>query len=233
MHLLKPLLKPLAAATLAFSAFTASAVTVYDAALDFSTTSNPNGVWSYGTTNGFNNNTFTLLPDNSPILGMASWNPAGSADLPAVYKNNTLTPIVAGTATYAPGSIGFHPGSGNTTAVYRFTAPTTALYSFNATAFAQDTHPTTTQVALVLPDNTLYTGTVTSVSATNSFAATGTITLTAGQTLNLEVGNGGNGNLFDSTGATFTVTVVPEPETTALMLAGLAALGFVAKRRKN
>ena len=31
----------------------------------------------------------------------------------------------------------------------------------------------------------------------------------------------------------FTVTPIPEPETYALMLAGLAALGFVSKRRKQ
>jgi hypothetical protein len=33
-------------------------------------------------------------------------------------------------------------------------------------------------------------------------------------------------------GADYTVTAVPEPETYALMLAGLAAVGFVARRRK-
>ena len=31
----------------------------------------------------------------------------------------------------------------------------------------------------------------------------------------------------------FTVTPIPEPETYALMLAGLGALGFVARRRRN
>ena len=33
--------------------------------------------------------------------------------------------------------------------------------------------------------------------------------------------------------ANFSVTPIPEPETYALMLAGLAALGFVSKRRKQ
>jgi hypothetical protein len=33
--------------------------------------------------------------------------------------------------------------------------------------------------------------------------------------------------------ANFSITPIPEPETYALMLAGLAALGFVSKRRKQ
>ena len=70
--------------------------------------------------------------------------------MPAVYKNDTGSAITAGTATYAAGSLGFHPGDGNVTAVYRFTAPTTGLYSYNASFFAQDTQPTSSQVGVLV-----------------------------------------------------------------------------------
>ena len=44
------------------------------------------------------------------------------------------------------------------------------------------------------------------------------------------VANGTNGGIY--TGA-ISVTAVPEPETYAMMLAGLAALGFLARRRQG
>ncbi len=230
------LLKPLAvAAALTFTAFTASAVTTYDAAADFSTASNPNGVWSYGTTNGFNSTTFTLLPDNTPITvgsgSLASWNPVSLATLPAVYKNTSGSPITAGTATYAAGSIGFHPGDGNMTAVYRFTAPTTSQYSFSGSFFAQDTQSTTSQVG-VLVNGTLQ-GPLLNISSATPTSLSFATSLSAGQFIDVEVGNFDGNKNYDSTGLTLTITAVPEPETVALMLAGLAAVGFVAKRRKS
>ena len=223
------LLKPLAAAALAFSAFTASAVTTYDAAADFSTASNPNGVWSYGFTSSGLGGAFFALNDTTPLIaGFQDWTLSGG--LPAVYKNATASPITAGTATYAPGSLGFHPGDNNLTAVVRFTAPTAGLYDYNATFFRQDTQATS-QIGFY--NNGAQVG---SLFSSSNFPVTksGTaVFLAAGATLDAEVGNGGNGKNFDSTGLTFTVTAVPEPETAALMLAGLAAVGFVAKRRKS
>ena len=62
MFLLKPLA---AAAALSLAAFGASAA-VYDVAVDFSGSVNPNGVWSYGETNGFGG-AFTPFTDNSTI----------------------------------------------------------------------------------------------------------------------------------------------------------------------
>jgi PEP-CTERM motif len=55
-----------------------------------------------------------------------------------------------------------------------------------------------------------------------------TITASGGDTIN-SLTFKSNGNAFEMDN--FRVTAVPEPETYALMLAGLAAVGFMAKRR--
>ena len=194
------------------------------------TLSNPNGVFSYGTTAGFGG-AFTLFTDHSSIGGLSSWNlPPAGGDVPAVYQNNTGSAITALSATYAPGSLGFHPGDGNVTAVYRFTAPTTETYSYTSSFFAQDTN-TSSQVGVFVNNVQFGSLGVVNSSLTQNKYGSGFL-LTAGSTIDFVVGNNGD-KTFDSTGLTFSVTAVPEPETAALMLAGLAAVGFVAKRRKS
>ncbi|WP_418320780.1 FxDxF family PEP-CTERM protein [Piscinibacter sakaiensis] len=70
-----------------------------------------------------------------------------------------------------------------------------------------------------------YSGTNTGISPNFSFAnvAMGTYDLKASATSS----NGGLAFM----GANYTVTAVPEPETLAMMLAGLGAIGFMIRRR--
>ena len=57
--------------------------------------------------------------------------------------------------------------------------------------------------------------------------------LNSGQTIDIAVGYGSNfNNLFDTSLVQGTITdPVPEPETYAMLLAGLGLLGFVARRK--
>ena len=55
----------------------------------------------------------------------------------------------------------------------------------------------------------------------------------AGSTLNLYYFDSNNGDNTGSILADVNVTAVPEPETYAMMLAGLGLIGFSARRRKN
>jgi hypothetical protein len=55
--------------------------------------------------------------------------------------------------------------------------------------------------------------------------------LNAGQTLDFVVGN--NGNFYNgTTPLSVTISAVPEPETYAMMLAGLCLAGAVARRKR-
>ncbi len=70
-----------------------------------------------------------------------------------------------------------------------------------------------------------------------STAGPGPLTLnwapTSGGSMYLTVGGNSTGTLGGIYNGAISVTAVPEPETLAMMLAGLGALGFVARRRKQ
>ena len=97
------LLKPLAAAVLSFGALGASAATVHDVAADFSIAGNPNGVWTYGETNGFGG-AFTPFTDSgtdSTVLDF--WRGANSfLGTPVTYHNKSATPFIPGSGNYGP-----------------------------------------------------------------------------------------------------------------------------------
>ena len=230
------LLKPLAAAILAFSAFGASAVTVYDLGAEFSGTSNPSGVWSYGETNGFGG-AFTKFTDNSTITaGLASWvGPNNLYLTPVVYHNTTGSEISLGTRKIAAGETGFHPAENSSReTTFRFTAPTTASYTFNGVFFGQDETGSTSTLVGLFHNGSLLGGAAVNGYRVDTAPLIRTLTLNAGDTLDLSVDNAGNFQ-YDSTGVRVIITAVPvpEPETLALMLAGLGAVGFVAKRRRS
>lgn len=226
------LLKPLAAAVLALSAFGASAAPVYDVAADFSVTNNPSGVWTYGETNGFGG-AFTKFTDSGTTSTIDFWRGANPAfGTPVLYHNNSVTPFTSGSVSYGPFEAGFHPGVGDRDTTYRFTAPTSGLYAFNGRFFGQDTVGTTTEVRLFV--NSLQQGApidVTGFGAPSTQLRASTFTLAAGDFLDISVGN--RGSVFnDSTGLAVTISAVPEPQTVGLMLAGLAMVGVAGKRRK-
>jgi hypothetical protein len=140
---------------------------IYNAAHDFSSTTNPNGQWSYGwsQTSGA---AFNLLPSTTFFYGSAAdgttlpenvWtsNCCGTVQplvehngAPEMYYDGGVT-IPADTLCYGcsyMGGLSFHPGPNGENAIVRWTAPSAGTYHVNATFMGEDPQPTTTDVAV-------------------------------------------------------------------------------------
>jgi hypothetical protein len=183
---------------------------VYDAAADFSPTSNPNGVWSYGTSPP-NVTSFVLGGNPGNYNGVDYWINDPHIAVPAVTHNGTGSPIyLFGSVLFQPGELGFHPGSDNTHAVIRFTAPTSDSYALSTAFSGLDYGPTTTDVHVL-------------VNGTSIF--------------DFSVGFGENGNYYgDTTGveATLTSGAVPEPASLVVWsVIGLAVTAGCFWRRRT
>ena len=147
------------------SARPAAAQHIYDASADFSTTSNPSpldgGVFSYGseTTLGgsflLDAQTFTFTGSVSGVV--QGW--TNATGFPATGKNISSTMFISNqngsTITLAPNQLDFHPGPNGEFSVLRFKAPTTSTFSFLSNFNGADSHPTTTDVHVLLNNRPL------------------------------------------------------------------------------
>ena len=192
----------------------------FDAFTDFSTASNPNGVWTYGfeTTLG---GALTLYDQPS---GTTVWRHSvvQSLGAPADFIAPMTTPTTAA----------FHPGPTDQFSVFRFTAPSAAAYSLSSSFSPLDS--TTTDVHVLLDNVSIFDGIV---DATHSPTFSTLLALSTGETVDFAVGWGENQNFFsDSTALTATlrtVEAVAEPGTLALLGTGLIALSRSAWRRRR
>jgi hypothetical protein len=218
----------------------AGSALAYDVAADFSTNSNPNGVWTYGyslTLGG------TLIPytDHGTFTGnlngVGYWrnNISGGAPVDTHnYSANNLTNntglatevLLAGTST-------FHPGPQDQYSVFRFTAPTTGQYQLNASFWGTVESGTTTDVHILDNGVGIY-----SVEITGFMNFTGpsttVLSLTTGDHIDFEVGYGTDGDFTsDGTGISAQLNPVPEPSTLALAGLGVAALMLSQRKGRN
>jgi len=214
-------------AAIAFAtACSASHATIYNAAADFSATNNPNGVWSFGeqTTLGTGFSTFNV---NGALSGFDYWHSSTPGYLGAMH-NGTGSAIFWGTVVINAGQLTLHPGPGTEYTLARFTAPTTATYTFSADFVGQDyIIGTTTDVHLLVNGVAVFSSIVNGYLSTAS-SGTFVMNLTAGDTIDAAVGNAGNLFYGDTTGLDFTVEAVPGPGP----LAALATFCIVSRRRR-
>ncbi len=234
-----------------------AAATVWNAVSDFSTSSNPNGAWTYG---------YGAAGSSFSKDSIASTFSLGPTDLWSRYRGDPVylykgNPMVAENmgATYnwttvlvPTGVLWLHPGK-TWDSLVQWTAPTAGTYSYSGEFELLDIHPTGIIGEVFGGEignaRELYSGTLTGPGANQSTKTpgesetfSGTVSLLAGETLTFAVNNDGDYN-YDSTGLMATITStsnglrattassVPEPSTWAMMLLGFAGLSFAACRR--
>lgn len=233
-----PILTLTAALCLAASAVSARAAS-HDATADFtfSQTSNPNGVWSYGwdMADAAGVYAFTALDVFNGNASAFGWNASTHNVLgtPGIWKNDAGFPqygVLSGQLSLHPAEDQFGFANDNA-AILRFTAAAAGAYDINAQFLAGDGGDT---VAWVVKNNDFANALMSLGSTGNTPTYIAILTLQAGETLDFVVGHSSDGYGFDNTPLNVTINApVPEPETYALMLAGLGLVGFASRRQKK
>jgi len=197
-----------------------------DAALDFSSTLNPNGPWSYGSTPTLGG-AFALIAAGScgPLAG---WQGGGAAtgSPPFIYGGVGT----CGGGTLPSGLLDLHPGVSGAYADVRFTSSAAGLFAISGIFEGIDPSPTSTDVHVLLNGLSIFDSTINSFHVPNAFNLSRT--LNVGDKLDFVVGFGGDGSFIsDSTGFEATISPaassVPEPASLALVLIGfVVAVAF-------
>jgi hypothetical protein len=210
----------LAAAMAVGSMSRADQTQLFDAVNDFSITSNPNGVWSYGWTASLGS-TLTLFTAANPVTCgypyLQQWtiipgcpdNPFTTT--PGLIYNGSDTPHCKISACQPPGVLNFQPDNRGGYVVARWTAPRAGSYRIEGVFEGLDyVGPTTSDVHVLLNSTeSLLSAPITSYLLPISFTLQAK--LKAGDIIDFAVGYGSNRNYYyDSTGGNATITREPD-----------------------
>jgi hypothetical protein len=209
--------------------------TSYNAAADFSTSSNPNGVWSYGQESSLSG-PLTLFTTVQTSTGNSSG--PGTIDILSVSGFNGLAALFynGSSSTYdggdpgtgiAPGVLAIEAGNPDY-GVTRFTAPTAGLYSIDVSFFGITID--TAHVLVVMDGNPLYSATHSGYGPGNVLTFTEDVSLQQGDTIDFAVGPGPGGNAYDYVGLNATISSVPEP--TSIVPLSMGVLSLLAARSR-
>jgi len=180
----------------------------YDAVRDFSISSNPNGVWSYGWESSLGD-TLNLyaVTDTTSTPGMSAWLEAGTYySVPPFVAHNDTGKVLClpGSMCVPPAYLHVHPGPNGELTVVRWTAPSSGKFLIEGEFEGLDPNGLTTVDVHVLVNSTksLLSGPITSYQWPLRFKLI--VRVSAGDTVDFAVGFGKNGNFIcDSTGVRF------------------------------
>ncbi|MGA3190101.1 MAG: hypothetical protein ABSF22_23585 [Bryobacteraceae bacterium] len=202
-----------------------------------------NGVWSYGWLAAGTQTPFGLdlaAPNYFGDGNASGFSEFGGTSLPTILKNTTgsTIPVEGGTIGPWPANLLLlHPGPNGDVSVVQFTAPTAGSYSVSGEFLAMGNTITNPSTPGQTTDTVVVAGTtVTTIYSSNTAQPFSfTTSLTAGQTIDFEVGLGPAGQFsFDSTGFNAAITsATPEPGFYGVLALGLTGLAAAARRLKR
>ena len=179
----------------------AGAIAVYDVAKDFSTTKNPNGVWSYG----YENKLGTRFIRNVKYVhesGLDAWEGAlSSAPLqpPMVLHNGTASTVAYVTLRVQAGQLAIHPGPHGEFGVARWIAPHAGAFRIHAIFSGIDTVGTTTDVHIIASGARIFDAAIDARSSRAELSRV--VSLKKGAIVDFAVGMGADGTYYYDTTA--------------------------------
>lgn len=217
MRTLSPIL---AAMSIACGFVQSSQAGVFNAATDFSTSSNPNGVWSYGGATTLDGD-FSPFTSKGVVSGVGYWANTTGLAAPIVFHNGTQQSISLASWVLPAGQLAFHPGASGTYTFVRFVAPESGVYSLDAVFTGIDTRGTTTDVHVLLNHAGLFAGSINGYGSSAAYSSV--LALAAGTVLDFAVGFGANGTYNnDSTAISVRINSVPVPEQRSILMLGMS-----------
>lgn len=195
---------------------------VYDAAADFSFTTNPNGAWSYGGKNASPTDSFVL----GTVASFNGWNGwAAQGTRPFVGKTTT-----AGYGAPA-GTLAFHTGVAGSElqyAVLRWTADSASSLDISGIFYGGDTGGVDD---LIYKNGTSIYSDMATIN--DSVFNLTNVLVNAGDTIDFMVGPGVDGANSDSTPFSAQITTNPVPEPASMAALGLGVAALLRRRRKQ
>ena len=184
----------------------------YDVAADFSTNSNPNGVWSYGYATTLGGSLILYTDTSYSTTSVIGWWHDISLGAPGLFYNTTdhATTTGDGTPNLAPHQACFHPGPNNEYSIYRFTAPAAGNYQLQAAFVGADIVGTSADVHVLVNNSSIFNSLVNGFGPGTGPSFNTNLVLQANDRIDFEVGYGGNGFYYDSTGIQVTLTSSPK-----------------------
>jgi hypothetical protein len=180
----------------------------YDAVRDFSITSNPKGVWSYGWLSSLGSplNLYTVT-DSTTFSGLSAWLETGMTMYapPLVGHNDTQATLCYLSFCVPPAYLQLHPGVNGEVSVVRWTAPTSGTFSVQGAVRGLDLITSTNFYVILNSERRVFSAAISDRNPPIFFHHT--LTVSAGDTVDFVVNFGHNGSYFnDSTGIQFKLT---------------------------